>query len=136
MPRGSQANDLEFTSVQFGKLNRALITLSTSAQEHRLIQPFRESLSQHFGQVNDWGTDHPTVKMVEFRGVGCECLDNFGMIVTDEAGHLARGPVHDLFSGSGPEVHARGLGDDVREEVGTEGKAISPCIFVEDGIVS
>ena len=45
-------------------------------------------------------------------------LDNFRVSMTDEAGHLAGGPVEDFVAGGRVHVQTSGAGDDVFLEFG------------------
>jgi hypothetical protein len=60
-----------------------------------------------------------------------QCLDNLWVAVTEQARHLTRCPVHDLFAIRSPEINSFSFDHDIRHEARAKDKEIGVGVSIE-----
>lgn len=93
MPAPRQPDDFEFPRVEFREADGSLVAFGAGGKEEGLVQARRGEGRETLGGADDGRGEHAGEEVVEVCGVRGDGLGDFWVAVSDQTGHLARGPV-------------------------------------------
>lgn len=129
VPAATKGDNLKLARVHFGHFHGRLVALAAGAEKESLVKAGREQIAETAAEGDHRRRDHAGKEVVQFGGMSANDLDNLGVAVAEEAGHLARCKVEHLVAVCRVHIEAAAANDDILVEFGTVVGKVLACLL-------